>query len=1094
VLAVTAQAGGRRRDGRDGGLPGGAVTFVFTDIEGSTRLVKALRDRYPVVLAEHRRLIRAAIAAHDGHEVDTQGDAFFIAFAGAKQAVLCALAIQRALAAHEWPADGPVRVRIGIHTGHAVPAGGGYTGLAVHRAARISAAARGGQVLISQATASIVEDEEEDPGFTLVDLGERQLKDLDRPVRLFQLAAPGLDSPPGLDLPAVLAFAGLLRQLRDEALLTQEELAEAAGLSPRSVSDLERGISRTARKDTALLLAKALRLDGPVRERFVAAARGKAPAADVLAARRGLEPGAFAAAATRTLPYEIAAFTGRQAELAQLMGTLAAAAAGGGVVGIHAIDGMAGIGKTTFAVHAAHQLAGNFPDGQFFLPLHAHTAGQRPVEPADALASLLLTAGVPAAQIPPGLEARAGRWRDQVAGKKVLLLLDDAAGHEQVRPLLPGTAGSLVLVTSRRRLAALDAAVISLDSLPPGEAAGLLARLAARPGIRSSDPAVAKLSRLCGYLPLAIGMLASQLRHHPAWTASQLAAGLAAAKDRLAVMHAEDVSVAAAFDLSYADLTPGSQRLFRRLGLVPGPDFDAHAAAALDDTSVEEARRLLDELYDQHLIGEPAPGRYRLHDLLREHARALAAAGDPAESDEATGRLLDYYLHTALAAAQRLPTWDFDPGFVPPARPPPCAPPLPTPGQAATWLETERANLHAATAHAAATARLQHATLIPAAMHDFLQAEGHWDQELALDQIALAAARRAGDKPGQARTLLMLSDPQLMTNDRAASAAGTQQALALYRDLGDQVGQVAQIGQATALNGLGSMHLLSGDYRSAAATFQQALELFRGLGNHRGQAYALIHLSVGQRETGNYPAAAATLQQALELSRDTDLYCQGTVLLELGVVQRLAGDYQAAAATLAQAQAVNRDLGDRYQQAVLLSELGALRRVTGDYRAAIASQQQALETLGDLGEPAAQGLARDELGLAQQETGDYAGAAASHQQALRLLRDAGEPYGQAQVLNSLGELASRTSATGQARDHHRQALAIARQIGAPLQEARALAGFGFSHLHDASPGQATAHLQQAFAIYQRIGSPGAQRVRETLRRYGLPLTPTQSTH
>ena len=335
------------------------------------------------------------------------------------------------------------------------------------------------------------------------------------------------------------------------------------------------------------------------------------------------------------------------------MGTLAEAAANGGVVGIHAIDGMAGIGKTTFAVHAAHRLAADFPDGQFFLPLHAHTQGQRPVDPADALASLLLTAGLAAPQIPPGLEARAARWRDVVAGKKILLLLDDAAGHEQVRPLLPGTAGSLVLVTSRRRLTALeDAAVITLDTLSPAEAATLLARLAARPGIRAGDAAVGQITQLCGYLPLAIGMLASQLRHHPAWSATQLAAELAAARDRLALMRAENLSVAAAFGLSYADLTAAQQRLFRRLGLVPGPDFDARAAAALDHTSLDEARRCLDELYDQHLITEPAPGRYQLHDLLREHARALAAADDPAACDAAVGRLLDYYLHTALAAGQ----------------------------------------------------------------------------------------------------------------------------------------------------------------------------------------------------------------------------------------------------------------------------------------------------------------------------------------------------------------------------------------------------------------------------------------------------------
>ena len=182
-------------------LPSGAVTFLFSDIEGSTRLVKALRERYAQVLADHRRLIRAAIDRQGGHEIDTQGDAFFVAFASAKQAVLCALEVQRALAGHEWPSGASVRVRMGIHTGQAIPVDGRYTGLAVHRAARICAAARGGQVLVSQATQTIIEDEEEDLGFTLVDLGEHRLKDLDRPVRLFQLAAPGLEAPIPAGLP-----------------------------------------------------------------------------------------------------------------------------------------------------------------------------------------------------------------------------------------------------------------------------------------------------------------------------------------------------------------------------------------------------------------------------------------------------------------------------------------------------------------------------------------------------------------------------------------------------------------------------------------------------------------------------------------------------------------------------------------------------------------------------------------------------------------------------------------------------------------------------------------------------------------------------
>src|SRR5215472_14714751 len=386
---------------------------------------------------------------------------------------------------------------------------------------------------------------------------------------------------------AGLGFGGLLRQLRDDARLTQEELAEAAQLSQRAISDLERGINRTARKDTAQLLAGALGLDGQARDLFVAAARGRGTVEAVLAARQGTPPGAFAAAATRALPRDTAAFTGREAELGRLVEAIDGLAASAGVVGLHAIDGMAGIGKTSFAVHAAHRLAERFPDGQFFLPLHSHTAGQRPVDPADGLASLLLAAGLAAAQIPPGLEARTARWRAHVAGRKILLVLDDAAGHEQVRPLLPGAAGSLVLVTSRRRLTALeDSAVISLDILAPGEAAALLTRLAARAGIDTADPAVSAITRLCGYLPLAIGLIAGQLKHHPARTAGQVAADLTAATDRMALLQAENLSVTAAFDLSYQDLTEDRKRLFRRLGLIPGPSFDAYAAAALNGISL----------------------------------------------------------------------------------------------------------------------------------------------------------------------------------------------------------------------------------------------------------------------------------------------------------------------------------------------------------------------------------------------------------------------------------------------------------------------------------------------------------------------------
>ncbi len=849
-----------------------------------------------------------------------------------------------------------------------------------------------------------------------------------------------------------LSFAGLLRRLRAGARLTQEELAETAGLSPRSVSDLERGINRTARKDTALLLADALGLTGQVRVLFVAAARGRAPAADVLAAGDGVAapgagaagpgtapPGAGSAAATRALPRDIGSFTGRDAELGRLLAALAGAADGG--AGIYAIDGMPGAGKTALAVHAAHRLSASFPDGQYFVPLHAHTPGQRPVDPADALASLLLTAGVAAAQIPPGLEARAARWRDAVAGQKILLVLDDAAGHEQVRPLLPGTGGNLVLITSRRRLAALeDAMVVSLDALTPAEAAALLARLAGRADLSQDAEPAREITRLCGHLPLAIGMLARQLRHHPARSAAELASSLAAARDRLAVMRAENLSVAAAFDLSYQELTADQQRLFRHLGLSPGPDVDAYAAAALDDIGLDAARARLDELYDHHLITEPAAGRYLLHDLLREYARTLAAADDAAESQAAAGRLVTYYAHAAAAAGQHIATWTTAGGRPPPGDPPAQAPQLASSAEAGAWLEAERPNLDAAVAFAAG-ASPGHAVAIATAIGGFLRARGHWDQAAGQYQAALGAARRAGDRPGQAGTLDEFGLLQQLTSDYPAAIATLTQAAALYRELADQTGE------AYALNHLGLVYLDTGDYPAAAASHQQALALARDAGDQLAEAVSLTDLALIQQMTGDYPAAAAGYHRALELFRV---------------------------------------LGSEFDQADVLCELGMLQRQTGDYPAAAASQHESLDLFRRLGDRLGQAWALDELGLLQQQTGDHEAAAANLAQALQLHRELGSRHGESVALNSLGELSAVTSAPGEARRYHSQALAIAREIGAPPQEARALAGIGRSLRAD-RPADAAGHLREALEIYQRIGSPDAQGARDTLDELGLEV-------
>jgi len=911
-----------------------------------------------------------------------------------------------------------------------------------------------------------------------------------------------------------LSFAGLLRQLRVEAGLTQEELAHAASLSPRSVSDLERGVNRTARKQTARLLADALGLTGPERELFEAAAGGQATAVQTLAASRR----SGGATAVRTLPRDIASFTGRRGELRQLTAAVGEAASGGGVVSIHAIGGMAGVGKTALAVHAAHRLAGSFPDGQYFLPLHGHTPGQPPVQPADALVTLLLTAGLRASHIPADLDARAGLWRDHVAGQKVLLVLDDATGHEQVRPLLPGTAGSLVLITSRRRLAALEDAVpLSLDTLPPDEAAALLTRLAGRPDLEPGP--ASQLARLCGYLPLAIGLVGRQLAHHPAWAAADLATELAAARDRLEPMRAEDVSVAAAFDLSYRDLDAAQQRLFRRLGLHPGPDIDAHAAAALDGTSLAEARRHLDNLHDQHLLGQPGRGRYRFHDLIREHARALAA-GKPADETAAAGRLLDYYLHTALAASRHIAVRTPGARRAPAqARPPACAPRLSSAEQAMAWLAAERGNLQAATDYAAARGYHQHAIQIPAAISNFLDGGGFWDQAIGLHRTALAAAREAGDRHGQADALNRLAIFQTGTGDFAAGAANQRQALALYRELGDRLGQgdalhtqgyVQQmaadfpaaaasfgqaltryreagdrIGQGDAMLDLAGVQEFADGYPAAGASLRRALALFREAGDRYGQAICLGGLSILRIPTGEYPAAVTGMRQARELFHDMgDRFGEALQIAGLGVVQRLTGDYPAAMASLRQAREIFGAIGDRGNHAALLGEIGIVHRLTGDYAAAADCLGQALRLARDLDDRGNQADMGGQLGQLHVLTGDYPAAADCLGEALEIARAIGTRVIEAAVLNTLGELRFRCEAGREAAEYHTAALAIACDLGAPAEEARAREGLGRCHIQAGDLSGGKADLCQALGIYQRLGDPAAARVRQALHDDG----------
>jgi len=815
-----------------------------------------------------------------------------------------------------------------------------------------------------------------------------------------------------------LAFAGVLRGLRTEAGLTQEELAEAAGVTARAISYLERGEVTTPRKETVRLLADALMLAGQVRLQFEATARGRGgpdAKADGLTA------------ATRTLPRDIASFTGRDRELAEL--AEAAAAAVGGVVSIHAIGGMAGIGKTAFAVHAAHRLASRFPGGQVFVPLHGHTPGQRPADPADALAGLLLSLGVAAGQIPPGLEARMALWRDRAAGRQLLLILDDAADINQVIPLLPRSGGSLVLVTSRRQLLALeDATPISLDTLPPDQAAELLVRLSGRAGLSPQDAAVAELARLCGFLPLAIGMVARQLRHHPAWTAAGRASELTAAADRLAVMTTENVSVAAAFDISYANLTGDQQRLFRRLGLHPGPEIDSYAAAALDDCSLAAARRGLEDLYDQYLLTEPTPGRYRLHDLIREHARALAGRLDPADDRElATARLLDYYQHTAARAnalfsprARRVPA-TADGSAIQPA-----GPALADAEQALAWTRTERASLLACLDKATSSGEHARVIALTAGLSGLLARDGPWTDAISRHTNAIAAAQSVGDQLGQASALTDLGKVLGLAGDSAAAVHAEELALGIYRNLGDR------LGEADALHTLGVDIWLCGDFSAAASNQEQALAIYRQIGYQIGEANALNALGAVLQLGGDLPAAVQAQEQALVIYRQIgSRHGQGNALDALGVLLRLRGQFSASAHAHEEALAIYRETGSRLGQADALSHLGSALRLAGNFPAASQAHEQALEIYREKGNPAGEAEALNEKGILLLVTGELEPAERCHQQALELARAIDSSWDEAHALVGLGRCALAAGRTAEGQARLGQSLAIFQKIGAP---------------------------------------------------------------
>lgn len=391
----------------------------------------------------------------------------------------------------------------------------------------------------------------------------------------------------------------------------------------------------------------------------------------------------------RQLPVPPAHFTGRTAELAALLGLLdQPSLRTPGTVVISAIDGMPGVGKTALALQVAHLAADRFPDRQLFADLHGYTPGRPPADPADVLADLLTADGVGSRYLPADLEGRAAMWRNRLAGRKVLLVLDNAASSSQVEPLLPGAATCLVLITSRQFLGDLHAgtAELKLDVLSPADATQMFTYLAPR-AVDAPDR-VAELVALCGYLPLAIALLARLFNRHPAWTLADL---ITETGTRLLTVTAESRTIAAAFGLSYRTLDRDERRFFRYLGLLPGPEVDPHAAAALTGLPLELAVGYLDVLQGSRLLEEPAARRFRMHDLIRHYARGLAEAEDPGPRKQAVDRLLDYYQLAALAAGS--PVARPAPPAIAQSGRPATMPDLSSWEEAPAWMTAERPNL-----------------------------------------------------------------------------------------------------------------------------------------------------------------------------------------------------------------------------------------------------------------------------------------------------------------------------------------------------------------------------------------------------------------
>lgn len=675
--------------------------------------------------------------------------------------------------------------------------------------------------------------------------------------------------------------------------------------------------------------------------------------ADRSGQQRGHAKG-LALAVPRQLPIAAWQFSGRQRELRWLNGLIDQAGAANGTAVISVICGTPGVGKTTLAIHWAHEVVARFPDGQLHVNLRGFDAGP-PVLPAQVIRYFLHGLGVPAEQIPADFEAQASLYRSVLVGRRMLIVLDNARDSAQVRPLMPADPGCLVIVTSRSQLTGLTvqegAHLFNLDVLPPGDAREMVISRSGHERTRAGLAAVDELAGLCARLPLALAVAAARIAVRPDLSLDALVAELRDIHNRLNALDARDpgADVRAVFSWSYQSLIASSASMFRLLSIHPGPDITVPAAASLAGVPPAQAGEALAELLAAHLVEERAPGRYAFHDLLRAYASEQAHShDDDTRRRIAVIRALDYYLHTADAAARLLNPMADMPALTPhqtgvaPEK-------LITYEEALAWFKAEHQVLMAAVDRAHASGFDAYAWQLPGSMRNFLDRQGHWHDQVAVQRIAVTAAQRSGT-PGvqaQAHRGLSVGCTRLGSYDEAHDHLA--RALSLYEELGDQVGQ-ADTHQSTAL-----MFERQGRFGEAALHAQQAAAMYRATGVKGKEAAALNNHGWCLAQLGDYQQAITCCEQALALhGKFGNRSGEAATLDTLGFIHQRLGDHAKSTRCYLRAAPLLAEIGNIFGHAITLDHIGDNNLAAGQRQEAEEAWRQALRILDDLHHPDAE--------------------------------------------------------------------------------------------------------------------------------------------